>query len=414
MTWILLLLLPATCGQAGNSARSNRKNPFGVNQPANLSGVLGGSIEIPFSFYFPWELAEDPQMRILWRWQHFHGGFIYNSSSGFIHKHFKDRLILNWTQPQKYGVLRILDLKKMDQTKYFCRFSLYTINGIMNLQSIEGTQLTITQGISTTTKSPSIITSAVTTAGLEDTEDMRNPSLVNLGATVWVVVATAVLITPICVLMIFLWRKKRDFRFSPSFPGNSAGSNRKNTFGVNQPANLSGVLGGSIEIPFSFYFPWELAEDPQMRILWRWQHFHGGFIYNSSSGFIHKHFKDRLILNWTQPQKYGVLRILDLKKMDQTKYFCRFSLYTINGIMNLQSIEGTQLTITQGISTTTKSPSIITSAVTTAGLEDTEDMRNPSLVNLGATVWVVVATAVLITPVCVLMIFLWRKQRLAD
>uniref|UniRef100_A0A8C8TUJ2 Paired immunoglobulin-like type 2 receptor beta-2 n=1 Tax=Peromyscus maniculatus bairdii TaxID=230844 RepID=A0A8C8TUJ2_PERMB len=209
MAWILLLHLPTACLQAGNSAGSNRLNAFGVNQPANLSGVQGGSIEIPFSFYFPWELAEDPQMRIFWRWKHFHGEFIYNSSSGFIHEHFKNRLILTWTQPQTSGVLRILDLKEKDQTGYFCRVLLNTREGMKGLQSIAGTQLTITHGISTTMQSPSIITSAVTTAGLEDTEGQRNPSLVNLGAMVGVVLATAVLITPICVLMIFLWRKKR-------------------------------------------------------------------------------------------------------------------------------------------------------------------------------------------------------------
>ena len=58
-------------------------------------------------------------------------------------------------------------------------------------------------------QSPSIVTSAVTTAGIEHTEGQRNPSLVNLGAMVGVVVATAVLITPVCVMLIFLWWKKR-------------------------------------------------------------------------------------------------------------------------------------------------------------------------------------------------------------
>ncbi|OBS76076.1 hypothetical protein A6R68_17463, partial [Neotoma lepida] len=115
MAWILLLLLSAACLQAGDSAGSNTESPFGINQPARLSGVQGGSIEIPFSFYYPWELAQDPQMRILWRWKNFHGKFIYNSTPPFIHKHFKNRLVLNWTQPQTSGVLRILDLKKKDQ-----------------------------------------------------------------------------------------------------------------------------------------------------------------------------------------------------------------------------------------------------------------------------------------------------------
>ena len=116
-----------------------------MEQPARLSGVQGGSIEIPFSFYFPEELAKDPQMRILWRWKHFHGELIYNSSSGFIHEHFKDRLILNWTQPQTSGVLRILDLKK-DQTVYFGRVYMKTTNHMEFFQSMDGTQLTITRG----------------------------------------------------------------------------------------------------------------------------------------------------------------------------------------------------------------------------------------------------------------------------
>ncbi|CAO2630149.1 Paired immunoglobulin-like type 2 receptor beta-2 [Lemmus lemmus] len=208
MAW-LLLLLPAVCLQAGNPAGSNRVNPFGVDQPAHLSGVQGSSIEIPFSFYFPWELAPDPQMRIVWRWKHFHGEFIYNSSSGFIHEHFKGRLILNWTQPQTSGVLRILDLKEEDQTVYFCRVRLKTLKRVEAFPSIDGTQLTVTPAIRTTIQSPSIVTSAVTTAGLEDTEDQRNPSLVNLGAIIGVVVATAVLITPVYVMMIFLWLKQR-------------------------------------------------------------------------------------------------------------------------------------------------------------------------------------------------------------
>nr|XP_048287737.1 paired immunoglobulin-like type 2 receptor beta isoform X4 [Myodes glareolus] len=182
---------------------------------------------------------------------------------------------------------------------------------------------------------------------------------------------------------------------SPTFPGNSAVIISFNTFGVDQPARLSGVQGSSIEIPFSFYFPWEMAKDPQMRILWRRKSFYGELIYNSSSGFIHEHFKDRLILNWTQPQTSGVLRILDLNKKDETVYFCQIHLNT-----------------KRAGRTITKSPSIVTSAVTTAGLKDREGQRNPSLVNLGATIGVVVTTAVLITPVYVMLIFLWWNKRL--
>ncbi|XP_052024615.1 paired immunoglobulin-like type 2 receptor beta [Apodemus sylvaticus] len=209
MAQMLLLLLSAACLHTGNSAGASRENGYGVNQPANLSGVQGGSIEIPFSFYFPWELAKDPQMRIVWRWKHFHGESIYNSILPFIHEHFKDRLILNWTQGQTSGVLRILNLKKTDQALYFCHVSLQTTEGMKNWQSIPGTQLTVTHALSTTMRSPSTVTSAVTTAGLEDTGGQGNPSLLNLGAMVTMVVAKAVVIIPLYGLMIFLWWRQR-------------------------------------------------------------------------------------------------------------------------------------------------------------------------------------------------------------
>nr|XP_021506353.1 paired immunoglobulin-like type 2 receptor beta isoform X2 [Meriones unguiculatus] len=207
MAW-LLLLLPAVCLQAGNAAGSNRENSYGVNQPARLSGVQGGSIEIPFSFYFPWELAEFPQMSIAWRWKHFHGDFIYNSTIGFIHSHFKNRFTLSWTQGQKYGVLRILNLQEDDEGMYFCRVHLQSTEGLKILQSYNGTRLIIIRG-STTMRSPSTLPSAVTTAGIRDTEGQRNPSLVILRAMLGMVVAKAVLITAISVLLIFLWWKKR-------------------------------------------------------------------------------------------------------------------------------------------------------------------------------------------------------------
>ncbi|XP_038945914.2 paired immunoglobulin-like type 2 receptor beta-2 isoform X7 [Rattus norvegicus] len=69
MAWILLLLLLAACLHTGNSAGYQKTQDYGVNQPEQLTGIQGGSIEIPFSFYFPWELAKDPQMSIAWRWK---------------------------------------------------------------------------------------------------------------------------------------------------------------------------------------------------------------------------------------------------------------------------------------------------------------------------------------------------------
>eukprot|EP00073_Rattus_norvegicus_P051717 XP_017454101.1 PREDICTED: paired immunoglobulin-like type 2 receptor beta isoform X1 [Rattus norvegicus] len=206
----LLILLSASCLHTGNSAGYTRVNDFGVNQPAVLSGVQGGSIEIPFSFYFPWELAKDPQMSIAWRWKDFHGEFIYNSTLAFLHEHFKGRVIVNWTQGQTSGVLRILNLKENDQARYISRVSLQTTEGMKSWQSVAGTQLIIIHALNTTMGSPSIIPSAVPTAGLEDKRDQRNPSLLNLGAMVGMVLDKVVVIIPLYGWMIFLWWKQRE------------------------------------------------------------------------------------------------------------------------------------------------------------------------------------------------------------
>uniref|UniRef100_A0ABK0L5T1 Uncharacterized protein n=1 Tax=Rattus norvegicus TaxID=10116 RepID=A0ABK0L5T1_RAT len=208
MARILLLFLSAACLHTGNSSGYRRVNDFGVNQPAVLSGVQSGSIEIPFSFYFPWELANDRSISIAWIWKYFHGEVIYNSTQPFLHEHFKGRLIMNWTQGQTSGVLRILNLKENDQARYFSRVFLRTTEGMKSWQSIPGTQLII-HALNTTMGSPSIIPSAVPTAGLEDKRGQRNPSLLNLGVMVGMVLAKVVVIIPLYGWMIFLWWKQR-------------------------------------------------------------------------------------------------------------------------------------------------------------------------------------------------------------
>ncbi|KAL6034942.1 hypothetical protein STEG23_008533 [Scotinomys teguina] len=229
MAWIILLLLPAAFLQDGNSAGSKRVNDFGVKQPARLSGVQGGSIEIPFSFYFPWELAEDPQMRILWRWKHLHGGFIYNSSSGFIHKHFKDRLILNWTQPQTSGVLRIQNLTKKDQAVYICRVSLNTSKGMKVWQSINGTELTITPAPKTTSPSPTTATSGLTGNVLTVTEGKMNGTTLDPGTTVGLAVAAAVLLAGVLGWIVFLrWRRRKGQRTKAETPARDLMENTEN------------------------------------------------------------------------------------------------------------------------------------------------------------------------------------------
>ncbi|XP_051018084.1 paired immunoglobulin-like type 2 receptor beta [Acomys russatus] len=210
MAWILLLLLPVACLQAGNSAGHSREIDFGIIQPAKLSGVQGSSIEIPFSFYFPWELAEDPQMRITWRWKHFHGEFIYNSTPSFKHEHFKDRLVLTWIQGRTSGALRILNLKENDQATYFCRVSLQTTKGMKMWQSIPGTQLNVSTGSNTT--SPGLISTSLapTSKGMKGTEDTDDPGPLDLKTTIGVVMAAVVLVAGVLALIVFLrWKRRK-------------------------------------------------------------------------------------------------------------------------------------------------------------------------------------------------------------
>lgn len=130
-----------------SSAKCNSKHWHEVNQPEYLSASEGDSIHIPFSFCYPWELAENPNVNIIWRWKHFHGEFIYNMNTHFIHKDFENRLSLSWTRSSRNGSLQISKLRREDECWYFCRVQLTTQrHGRQMWQSINGTKLTITRG----------------------------------------------------------------------------------------------------------------------------------------------------------------------------------------------------------------------------------------------------------------------------
>ncbi|XP_031194265.1 paired immunoglobulin-like type 2 receptor alpha isoform X2 [Mastomys coucha] len=204
----LLQLLSAACLQTGNSAGYNRANGYGVNQPAHLSGVQGCSIEIPFFFYYPWELATDPKMSISWRWKQFHGEYIYNSTRPFIHKHFKNRLTLNWTQGQTTGVLKILNLKKTDQETYFCRVFLQTTEGMKVWQNIPGTKLIMNHATRTPTTLPS--TTAITSASTQNdiAKGRENGGGLDLQTTIGLAMAAAVFLAGVLGLIEFLRRKR--------------------------------------------------------------------------------------------------------------------------------------------------------------------------------------------------------------
>uniref|UniRef100_A0A8C3WQ95 Paired immunoglobin like type 2 receptor alpha n=1 Tax=Catagonus wagneri TaxID=51154 RepID=A0A8C3WQ95_9CETA len=141
---LLLLLLPASL-QADHWAQHCAYSYFGMTQPRQLSAPEGGSVRIPFSFSYPCNSGKISDVKISWRWKHFHGDFIYNTTPKFIHKNFKDRLVLNWKEGTKNGSLQISNLRREDKGFYFCRVEMITERcHKQKWQSINGTNLTIT------------------------------------------------------------------------------------------------------------------------------------------------------------------------------------------------------------------------------------------------------------------------------
>ncbi|XP_070316430.1 paired immunoglobulin-like type 2 receptor alpha isoform X3 [Odocoileus virginianus] len=196
----------------GHWAQTNPEPLFGMKQPTHLSAPKGGSIHIPFSFFHSWALAEDPNVRISWRWKHFHGEFIYNMTPQLIHENFKNRLFLNWTEREKTGSLRISNLRREDQSVYFCRVELVTLTyGKQQWQSIEGTKLTVTPGSKTTTQKPTTMAATTATAGLRNSESGNSPWswLESTEAIVGLALASAALVTTIVGLIVY-FRCKRS------------------------------------------------------------------------------------------------------------------------------------------------------------------------------------------------------------
>lgn len=118
---------------------------YGMNQQKQLSAPEGGSIRIPFSFDYSQDSGSVSNVKISWRWKHFHGDFIYKTTPRLIHNNFKNRLLLNWEEGMKNGSLQISNLRREDEGLYFCQVEMITEKyGEQKWQSIQGTELTIT------------------------------------------------------------------------------------------------------------------------------------------------------------------------------------------------------------------------------------------------------------------------------
>ncbi|XP_077930521.1 paired immunoglobulin-like type 2 receptor alpha isoform X2 [Halichoerus grypus] len=211
LSLLLSLLLLPTCLQAGSSDECDLYPDYGIEQPNNLSAPMGGSVHINFSFYYCWQLANDPRVSVALRRKHFHGEVIYNSTGPFIHEEYKNRICLNLPKGQKFGSLQISNLRKEDEHIYFCRVQVETLrDGTKVWQSLQGTILTVTHAAKRTTEGPT--TTAPTTTGLSVLEGPGSSASSPLsgGAAVGVALAGAVLIIAILGLILYLrWKKRK-------------------------------------------------------------------------------------------------------------------------------------------------------------------------------------------------------------
>ncbi|XP_032965737.1 paired immunoglobulin-like type 2 receptor alpha [Rhinolophus ferrumequinum] len=222
---LLLLLLLASL-QAVRSTKCNSQYVYEVNQPEQLSAPEGGSVQIPFSFCHPWELPSVLSVSISWRWKHYHGETIYNTTLCFIHKNFENRLSLNWTEDGRSGFLQISNLRREDECMYFCRVQLTAQNhGKVMWQSIFGTNLVITPATKKTTQSPT--KTAATTDGLSVSGDKRSSGSwpLRTEAVVAVVLFSAVLKIAILGVTVYLrWKRSKGLwtnARAPARPGSS-------------------------------------------------------------------------------------------------------------------------------------------------------------------------------------------------
>ncbi|XP_059934196.1 paired immunoglobulin-like type 2 receptor alpha [Mesoplodon densirostris] len=219
---LLPLLLPLASLQAGHLAEPNPNTDFGMNQPKKLSASKDGSIHIPFSFCYSWELDKVPNVRLSWRWKHFHGEFIYNTTPLFIHKDFKDRLLLNWKQGGKNGSLQISKLRREDESTYFCRVEVRTLRqGKRMWQSIEGTTLTVTPTAKPTTLGP-------TTPSIRVPDGKKSSELWSLSmeTTVGLSLASTMLKIAIWGLIMYLrWKRSKGLQTKARTPARGSFQN---------------------------------------------------------------------------------------------------------------------------------------------------------------------------------------------
>ncbi|XP_068380900.1 paired immunoglobulin-like type 2 receptor beta [Eschrichtius robustus] len=219
---LLSLLLSLASLQAGHWAEPDPSIDFGMNQPKKLSAPKGGSIHIPFSFYYSWESAKVPNVRLFWRWKDFHGEFIYNTTPPFIHKDFKDRLLLNWTKGGQSGSLQISKLRWEDESRYFCQVEVDTLRkGKQTWQSIEGTALTVIP-----TAKPTTLGSTTPSIRVPDGKESSELWSLSMETTVGLSLASATLKIAILGWIMYLrWKRSKGLQTKARTPARGSFQN---------------------------------------------------------------------------------------------------------------------------------------------------------------------------------------------
>ncbi|XP_030043742.1 uncharacterized protein LOC115458073 isoform X1 [Microcaecilia unicolor] len=386
----LLVLILVTVASAQDSR-------YEVFQPELVSAVVGEAIILPCSFSYPREIEPIWDVRVYWRINNLHGGYIYKDMKDFIHPEYAGRLSLHGLpMVDKTASLRITGLRESDSNRYYCRVVM-TMNdeGTEEMQNVNGTELRVSVSL------------------LNSSYELFQPKSVSVGAGESVFLPCFFshprVIDPIWDLKVFwrlnssngdyIFRDKEHF-VHPDFAGRISrhkalwvskrasitiknlrendinryfcgvesaneenreqwqsvggtelivsGSAQKPQYQVFQPELVSAVVGESVILPCYFTYPQEIKSNQGMNVSWRINNFHGDYIYNYGQRFTHSDYKGRISLSgFPWGDNTASVRISDLRKNDSNRYYCQVQLRKNDGkIQEVQSINGTELRVT--------------------------------------------------------------------
>ncbi|XP_030043743.1 protein turtle homolog B isoform X2 [Microcaecilia unicolor] len=384
----LLVLILVTVASAQDSR-------YEVFQPELVSAVVGEAIILPCSFSYPREIEPIWDVRVYWRINNLHGGYIYKDMKDFIHPEYAGRLSLHGLpMVDKTASLRITGLRESDSNRYYCRVVM-TMNdeGTEEMQNVNGTELRVSgsaQKPQYQVFQPELVSAVVgesvilpcyftypqeikSNQGMNVSWRINNfhgdyiynygqrfthsdyKGRISLSGFPWGDNTASVRISDLrkndsnryyCQVQL----RKNDGKIQEvqSINGTElrvTDSAQKPQYQVFQPEMVLAVVGESVILPCSFTYPQEIEPIRDARVSWRMNSFRGDYIYKFIPSFTHRDYRRRISLTgFPWGNNTASIRISDLRKSDSKRYYCRVQLIKNDGVAEeVQSVDGTEL-----------------------------------------------------------------------